>query len=265
MKVLITTDWYAPVVNGVVTSVLLLQRELEARGHEVRVVTLSNSLHTYKDGPVYYMGSVSANRIYPGARLRVNRTRSMLHELIAWRPDVILLDLILPVMSGVELLRQYRREGGGAKVLVMTGADLGKVQGLVCSLGANMLLSKPVRWGEVIGLCRLLAGGLEEQCRLLLREMGGREKGRGFEQAVQCAALLGENRCALLKEAYIEVARRQRTTVGSISKNIERLAKEVHQKGTPRYRRLTGREGGDPPLSNREFLDILSQAARIPL
>ncbi len=89
MKVLITTDWYAPVVNGVVTSVLLLQRELEARGHEVRVVTLSNSLHTYKDGPVYYMGSVSANRIYPGARLRVNRTRSMLHELIAWRPDVI--------------------------------------------------------------------------------------------------------------------------------------------------------------------------------
>ena len=183
----------------------------------------------------------------------------------SWRPDVILLDLILPVMSGVELLRQYRREGGGAKVLVMTGADLGKVQGLVCSLGANMLLSKPVRWGEVIGLCRLLAGGLEEQCRLLLREMGGREKGRGFEQAVQCAALLGENRCALLKEAYIEVARRQRTTVGSISKNIERLAKEVHQKGTPRYRRLTGREGGDPPLSNREFLDILSQAARIPL
>ena len=89
MKVLITTDWYAPVVNGVVTSVLLLQRELEARGHEVRVVTLSNSLHTYKGGPVYYMGSVSANRIYPGARLRVNRTRSMLHELIAWRPDVI--------------------------------------------------------------------------------------------------------------------------------------------------------------------------------
>ena len=33
MKILITTDWYAPVINGVVTSVLLLQRELEERGH----------------------------------------------------------------------------------------------------------------------------------------------------------------------------------------------------------------------------------------
>ena len=89
MKILITTDWYAPVINGVVTSVLLLKRELEARGHEVRVVTLSNTMHSYKDGNVYYMGSVSANRIYPGARLRVNRTRSLVRELIAWRPDVI--------------------------------------------------------------------------------------------------------------------------------------------------------------------------------
>lgn len=89
MKVLITTDWYAPVINGVVTSVLLLQRELEKLGHEVRVVTLSNDLHTYKDGNVYYMGSVSANKIYPGARLKINRNRSLLHELVDWRPDVI--------------------------------------------------------------------------------------------------------------------------------------------------------------------------------
>ena len=89
MKVLITTDWYAPVINGVVTSVLMLQRELEARGHEVRVVTLSNSIHSYKAGNIYYMGSVSASRIYPGARLKVNRARSLLRELALWQPDVI--------------------------------------------------------------------------------------------------------------------------------------------------------------------------------
>ena len=89
MKVLITTDWYAPVINGVVTSVLMLQRELEARGHEVRIVTLSNSIHSYKDGNIYYMGSVSASRIYPGARLKMNRARSLLRELAAWQPDVI--------------------------------------------------------------------------------------------------------------------------------------------------------------------------------
>ena len=40
MKVLITTEWYEPVVNGVVTSVLNLREELTRQGHEVRVLTL---------------------------------------------------------------------------------------------------------------------------------------------------------------------------------------------------------------------------------
>lgn len=44
MKILITTDWYTPAVNGVVTSVNNLRRELEALGHEVRVLTLSPDL-----------------------------------------------------------------------------------------------------------------------------------------------------------------------------------------------------------------------------
>ena len=36
MKILITTDWYTPAVNGVVTSVKNLQRELERRDRSVR-------------------------------------------------------------------------------------------------------------------------------------------------------------------------------------------------------------------------------------
>ena len=53
MKVLITTDWYSPVVNGVVFSVVLLKRELERLGHEVRVVTLSGSHRSYGAVIVY--------------------------------------------------------------------------------------------------------------------------------------------------------------------------------------------------------------------
>ena len=53
MKILITTDWYTPAVNGVVTSVKNLQRELERRGHEVRILTLSQSLHSWSpDGSI---------------------------------------------------------------------------------------------------------------------------------------------------------------------------------------------------------------------
>ncbi len=53
MKVLITTDCYTPTVNGVVTSVKNLKSELTKRGHEVRILTLSNSLLSWeRDGVV---------------------------------------------------------------------------------------------------------------------------------------------------------------------------------------------------------------------
>lgn len=42
MKILITTDWYKPVINGVVTSVTNLEEGLRGAGHDVRILTLSN-------------------------------------------------------------------------------------------------------------------------------------------------------------------------------------------------------------------------------
>lgn len=89
MKILITTDWYAPTVNGVVTSVLNLQRELTALGHEVRVLTLSSTPRSYREGSVTYIGAVSAGKIYPGARLRTAPAMGLLQELAEWEPDVI--------------------------------------------------------------------------------------------------------------------------------------------------------------------------------
>ena len=89
MKILITSDWYSPAVNGVVTSVLNLRRELEARGHEVRVLTLSQSPRSsYQDG-VTRLGSISAGLIYPGARLRTALGSRYVRELIRWKPDVV--------------------------------------------------------------------------------------------------------------------------------------------------------------------------------
>ena len=48
MKILLTTDWYTPAVNGVVTSVLALRRQLLAHGHDVRVLTLAGGLHGWQ-------------------------------------------------------------------------------------------------------------------------------------------------------------------------------------------------------------------------
>lgn len=89
MKVLITTDWYDPVVNGVVTSVHTLTEELEKQGHEVRVLTLSRNCRSYVEGSVYYVGAAGAGRIYPEARFRLPVPERYVQELIEWKPELI--------------------------------------------------------------------------------------------------------------------------------------------------------------------------------
>lgn len=89
MKILLTTDTWAPTVNGVVTSTMALRAELQACGHEVRVLTLAGSSHTYARDGVIGLGSLDAGLIYPGARLRAPALNGALYELAAWQPDIV--------------------------------------------------------------------------------------------------------------------------------------------------------------------------------
>ena len=89
MKILITSDWYSPAVNGVVTSVKNLRRGLEERGHEVRILTLSQTTRSWEEDGVTYIGSVAAGLVYPGARLRTALAGKYVRELVDWHPDVV--------------------------------------------------------------------------------------------------------------------------------------------------------------------------------
>lgn len=89
MKILIATDWYKPVVNGVVTSVLNLENTLRAQGHEVRILTVSPNVHNHKEPNVYYMRSVSVNKIYPKARIIYSYAKKYIKEIIEWGPEIV--------------------------------------------------------------------------------------------------------------------------------------------------------------------------------
>lgn len=186
---------------------------------------------------------------------------------LAWshRPQVILLDLILPGISGLELLRRYRTEGGKARVLVVTKAVGELVSREALALGADFVLFKPVQWEEVIDRVRFLAGGLARRYEGLLEQMGARPKSLGLRQAARCAALLGEGRCELLKQAYVEAAAPDWASPGSVSKNIERLIRDLHAQNSPLYQQLMGPQAAGAPPTNKDFLWTLARAVRIPL
>lgn len=89
MKVLITTDLYATSTNGVVTSVKNLMEELQKKGHDVRVLTVSEKHRSHQDGNIYYIKSVPLGAIYPDVRMPTSYRNRYLRELIQWKPDVI--------------------------------------------------------------------------------------------------------------------------------------------------------------------------------
>lgn len=88
MKILITTDLYTTATNGVVTSVRNLFEELLERGHDVRILTLSEKARSYRKDRVYYIRSMPL-WVYQDVRMPLAYHHKLINELIEWKPDVI--------------------------------------------------------------------------------------------------------------------------------------------------------------------------------
>lgn len=88
MKVLITTDTYYPMINGVVISINNLYKELRRQGHDVRIMALSSSGEECINGDIYYLKSLKTG-IYPDARFRIPFTGNLIKQLLEWKPDII--------------------------------------------------------------------------------------------------------------------------------------------------------------------------------
>jgi two-component system, OmpR family, phosphate regulon response regulator PhoB len=72
------------------------------------------------------------------------------------RVDLIILDLMLPFLSGLDLCRLLRREGNMVPILMLTakGSETDRVVGL--EVGADDYLTKPFGMRELAARCRAL-------------------------------------------------------------------------------------------------------------
>ena len=75
-------------------------------------------------------------------------------ELLAQKPDLVILDLGLPDIRGLELLRTIRSRNEGVPIVVLSsrGDEAGKVQAL--DLGADDYVSKPFGMDELLARMR---------------------------------------------------------------------------------------------------------------
>jgi len=110
------------------TVLLMLQRRLEIEGYEVV---------TARDG---------------------FEALERLGEAGAQDPDVILLDAMMPNMSGIEVLEQLRDSGSKIPVLMISAHLDAAEPDRMRSLGASDAIPKPFEWEDLIGKIEELAG-----------------------------------------------------------------------------------------------------------
>jgi CheY-like chemotaxis protein len=74
-----------------------------------------------------------------------------------WRPDVILLDLVMPMMNGWTFAEAYHDQPGPhATIIAMTAAAAGAKQA-ADAIGASEVLVKPFDFGQLLELISVYA------------------------------------------------------------------------------------------------------------
>jgi DNA-binding response OmpR family regulator len=108
------------------------------------------------------------NLAYEGHRVRKTvRGDQAVAELDARRPDLLILDVMLPGLSGFEICRHVRRRDQQLPILMLTGRgdQVDRVMGL--DLGADDYLTKPFSLSELLARIRALLRRAERQASAL--------------------------------------------------------------------------------------------------
>jgi two-component system, chemotaxis family, chemotaxis protein CheY len=73
-------------------------------------------------------------------------------------PDVVVLDLAMPKMNGLEALPEIRRVSPESRVIVLSSYDAGSIQDQVLELGACRFIDKSLLPWEIAGVVHEVAG-----------------------------------------------------------------------------------------------------------
>lgn len=90
MKILITSDFYLPVITGVTNVIFTLKDRLEEKGHDVRILTFTKNKKSYydKNNKEYFFKSLKI-QFYKDSLNGINIYDPLMKEIYKWNPDII--------------------------------------------------------------------------------------------------------------------------------------------------------------------------------
>lgn len=166
------------------------------------------------------------------------------------QPDVVLMDLVLAKMDGLEVLQELAQLPGRPRVLVLSSFVRGNVAELAAARGADYYMMKPCKLTAVLERVRQLANGLadgerEEKAEIqdrnlestvtaIIHEIGVPAHIKGYQylrESILIAVKDMEVINAVTKILYPEVAKRFGTTASRVERAIRHAIEVAWDRG----------------------------------
>jgi two-component system response regulator HydG len=183
----------------------------------------------------------------------VTRTnpRAALAELPALKPDAVMVDMVMPDVNGLDVLRAIRQRDPSCQVVLMTGHPSVDTALEALKLGALDYISKPFDFARLGGLLTGVRKGIERRQRLLETDA---EVARTFA----FAGMIG--RSPAMQELFDTIRRlaphvvRTVLVTGESGTGKELVARALHKIGARRDRRfVTVNCSSDTPVERELF------------
>ena len=164
-----------------------------------------------------------------------------------YQPDVIVMDMILSTMDGVEVLTALGELDPKPKMLILSSFAGGSVADLAAARGADYFLMKPCKTASVVERVRQIASvstpaeepdrgtrGLESTVTAIIHEIGVPAHIKGY-QYLREAIIIAVNDMdvinAVTKILYPEVAKRFGTTASRVERAIRHAIEVAWDRG----------------------------------
>lgn len=163
------------------------------------------------------------------------------------QPDLLIIDLVLPVMDGIMVLSRLREAGQKAPVTVVLSAFASPQAGAECTaLGVDMFLRKPMEPAQVCERIRLWQAGqkaaeqageslaLEVRVTEVIHQIGVPAHIKGYQylrEAIMMAVEDMEAVSAITKVLYPSIAKKFRTTSSRVERAIRHAIEVAWDRG----------------------------------
>lgn len=197
-------------------------------------------------------------------------------QLEEFRPDVLVMDLALPGLDGISLLRQLEQQPHRPRILLTTCFMSSYVEAAIAKVGVDMVMRKPCDITAMLDRILDLMAEEEPQNLLTLRhcfsvtsmlmDLNIPSKRRGFGYLEMCIELYVEQPGqALTKTVYPKVAKENHTKGAAVERAIRQVIHESWEKRDNQIWKLyfcSGRDGVIPRPTNAEFISRLAEQYR---